>query len=169
MDQNLENKIELKERIIIFCKKNKLKIYLFITFLLIFIASMFFWEQNKNKKNSLIAEKFITADLFLSSNNSESAKKILQEIILSKNKFYSILALNTILENNLISDKKIILEYFNILQKINFTEETQDIIALKKALYLIKVLDTKTGNNLLTEIIKKDSNIKSIALDILGK
>ena len=44
-------------------------------------------------------------------------KNIYEEIILSKNKFYSLLALNTILEKNLINDKKKYLDYFEIIRK----------------------------------------------------
>ena len=36
----------------------------------------------------------------------ETAAKYYEEIILSKNKFYSVLALNAILEKELIKDKK---------------------------------------------------------------
>ena len=58
------------------------------------------------KKNEIISEKYIQAGLYLSSNEMKNAKKIYEEIIESKNKFYSILALNTILEKNLESNDK---------------------------------------------------------------
>ena len=47
----------------------------------------------------------------------ETAQKIYEEIIISKNKFYSILSLNSIIEQNLIFDRDKILEYFEILEK----------------------------------------------------
>ena len=72
-------------------------------------------------------------------NQTDKAKKIYEEIILSKNKFYSILALNTIIEKNLIKDKEKILEFFEIVEKSNFKKDQKDLIALKKALYMIKI------------------------------
>ena len=60
---------------------------------------------------------------------------------MSKNKFYSILALNTILEKNLVEKEEKILGYFKTLESINFSEDTKDIINFKKALFLIKMSD----------------------------
>ena len=54
-----------------------------------------------NKKNDLISEKYIKAGIFLSTNNNKESLQLFEDIILSKNNFYSILALNTILEKNL--------------------------------------------------------------------
>ena len=55
----------------------------------------------KNEKNNiLIGEKYVEAGLKLSSNQTDKAKEIYEEIIYSKNNFYSILALNAIIEKN---------------------------------------------------------------------
>ena len=40
-----------------------------------------------------------------------------EEIILDGSEFYSVLSLNKILEENLITDKKTVMEHFNRLQK----------------------------------------------------
>ena len=68
------------------------------------------------KKNILISKKYVRAGLYLASGNTTDSADILEEIILSKNKFYSILALNVIVEKELILDKEKILEYFKILE-----------------------------------------------------
>ena len=68
----------------------------------------------------------------MSTNNEEKAKKLLDKIILSENKFYSILALNTIIEKNLITDKNKILNYFQILENIKSSDESHDLILFKK-------------------------------------
>ena len=87
--------------------------------------------------------------------------------MLAKNNFYSILALNTIIEKNLISNKGEILKYFEILEKSNVTKEQKNLIKFKKALYLIKESDTKNGNNLLKDLIDDNSSLKSIAEEII--
>ena len=55
----------------------------------------------------MISEKYVKAGILLSNNKNEKAlKNYYEEIILSKNKFYSILALNTIIEKNYLMIKK---------------------------------------------------------------
>ena len=72
------------------------------------------------------------------SSKKDEAKKIYEEIILSKNEFYSILALNKLIEENLINDKKKILNYFKMIEKSLITNDYKELIIFKKALYLIK-------------------------------
>ena len=85
---------------------------------------------------------------------------------MSKNKFYSILSLNTIIEKDLISDKDKILKYFSILEETNTSKAQTDLITLKKGLYLIKISETENGQNLLKKLIDKNSNLKTIAQEI---
>ena len=115
----------------------------------------------------MIGEKYIKAGLYLSSNKKENAKEIYEEIILSKNKFYSILALNTIIEKDLITNKEKILKYFNIIEKSTSTKDQKDLIALKKAIYLIKELEIKEGNDLLNKLISDNSILKPIAEELV--
>ena len=70
--------------------------------------------------------------LYLASENKDKAKKIYEEIILSKNDFYSILALNKIVEKNLVIEENKVLEYFNILEKSISSKDEKDLIILKK-------------------------------------
>ena len=103
----------------------------------------------------------------MKSDDKEGAKKIYQEIILSKNKFYSILALNSIIEKNLINDKEKILEYFKLLEKSAQSENQKDLLILKKALYLIKNSEIQDGENLLKELVNKNSHIRKLAEELL--
>ena len=167
METNLENKLSSKEKLINFFNSNRLKIYIFLTILLAAAASVIIINKNSDKKNNIIAEKYIQAGIFLSLDKTEEAKLLYEEIVLSKNNFYSILALNTIIEKNLISNKDEILKYFEILEKSNVTKEQKNLIKFKKALYLIKESDTKNGNNLLKDLIENNSSLKSIAEEII--
>ena len=169
MDQNLERKQELKNKIINFYNLNKVKVFFFILIFLIGVISTIFFKINSERKNILISDKYIQAGLYLSSNNDKKAKILFEEIIQSNNKFYSILAFNTILEKNLISDKKQILKYFSVLEKSVNTLDNKDLIAFKKALYSIKFFDNKTGENLFKDLINKDSILKPLAQEILKK
>ena len=59
------------------------------------------------------------------------------------------LALNIIIEKNLISDQNKILNYFNYIEKQIKSKEQLDLIAFKKALYLLKNNNPKEANKLL--------------------
>ena len=121
------------------------------------------------KKNNLIAEKYIKAGLYLVSGDKTKSKVLYEEIILSKNKIYSILALHTTLEKNLIKNKNKILDYFEIIEDIKKPQDQADLIAFKKALYLIKNSDRKAGNQLLKNLIETDSKLSIIAKEALNQ
>ena len=169
MDQSLENKFSFKIKVTNFYNLHKNKIYVFSSILILALILFTYIKLDNEKKNIKVAENYIKAGIYLSSDNKDNAKDIYEEIILSKNNFYSILALNTIIEKNLISDKKKILDYFSIIENSNLTNEAEDIIILKKALYLIKETDIQKGKNLLEGLIDKNSHLKSIAEELLKK
>ena len=169
MEQNVDNKIEFKSKLNNFYNNNKIKIYVFFCILVILVISTIYIKTNNEKKNALIAQKYIEAGLYLSSDQKEKSKNIYEEIILSKNKFYSILALYSIIEKDLITDQKKILNYFEIIEKIKKEDEQADIINFKKALYLIKSGNKDKGQLILKKLIENDSKIKSLAEEIIIK
>ena len=84
----------------------------------------------------------------------------------SKNDFYSILALNTIIEKNLILDKNKILNYFDLLETSISSKENADLIRFK-SIILDKKSDRKKGKQILEELINKDSSLKIISQEII--
>ena len=166
MEQNLENKTEVKDRLQNLFLQNRKKIFIFLIGVIIIIISLIFYQNYEKKQNILAAEKYVRAQIQLSLNKND-AKNLLEEIILSKNKFYSILALNTIIEKKLSDDSVKILNFFEIVEDINYSEEKKDLIIFKKALYLLKISKIKEGNDLLNNLIKKDSRIKTLAEEII--
>ena len=115
MDQSLENKFSFKIKVTNFYNLHKNKIYVFSSILILALILFTYIKLDNERKNIKVAENYIKAGIYLSSDNKDNAKDIYEEIILSKNNFYSILALNIIIEKNLISDKKKILDYFSII------------------------------------------------------
>ena len=158
-----------KDKINSFYKEYKVKIILLICIFFIFLIIIFALKINFEKKNKLISEKYITAGLYVASNEIEKSKQIFEEIILSKNKFYSILALNTILEKNLVTDKKKMLGYFEIVENVIENEEQLELLMFKKALYLIKNSEIEEGNKLINTLIKKNSKYNSLFEELLVK
>jgi hypothetical protein len=105
----------------------------------------------------------------LSSGKNVKSKNLYNEIIFRKNKFYSILSLNTILEKNLETDKTKVLNYFEIIEGIKMSSENKDIVTFKKALYLIKISEGEAGTELLKNLIDKESQLKDLAKEIINE
>ena len=167
MEQNLESKQELKNSLFNFYNVNKIKIYIYIFSLITILVLSALIKYKNEKQNIFIAEKYVEAGLNLTSSKKDKAKELYEEIIMSKNNFYSILSLNAVIENKLITDKNKIIKYLDILEKSNSSNEQKDLIILKKALYLIKESDVQGGNNLLNSLIEKKSTLKSIAQELV--
>lgn len=167
MNQNAGNKIEIKDRTISFFRSNKTQIYVLILVLATALTAFIFFKVSNEKKNLAVAEKYVNATIYLSTKENEKAKKLYKEIIVSENNFYSVLALNTIIEKDLISDKKKIIEYFDILENSISDKKDKELLIFKKALYLIKNSEIKDGKNLLKTLIDDNSNLKPIALELI--
>ena len=168
MEENIEKKQELKSRLIHFFDKNKFKFFILISLIVIAIFALSLFQINVKKKNSLIAEKYIQAGIYLANKKNADATLIFEEIIESKNKFYSILSLNTILDKKLLTDKEKILQLFKKTEKIIDTKEKEDLIKFKKALFLINNSELEQGKKLLQDIANSKSDLKFLAEEILS-
>ena len=169
MEENIEKKQELKSKLIHFFDKNKFSFFILISLIVIAVFALSLFQINVKKKNSLIAEKYIQAGIYLANKKNADATLIFEEIIESKNKFYSILSLNTILEKKLLTDKKKILLLFKKIEKIKTTQEQRDLIKFKKALFLINNSEFEEGKKLLQEIAGSKSGLKFLAEEIISK
>ena len=169
MDESINKKPELKENLRIIFNRNKKKIILILTLIAIIPATILIWNVNQNKKNLIISEKYIEAGLLLSKGNKQEAKILFDEILLSNNQFYSILALNSVLEKQLITDKEKIVDYFEILEKKITSKKNIDLILFKKALFLIKEKDIEKGKIILEKLVEKNSNLKTLSQEIIDK
>ena len=124
MDQNLENKPKIKNKILNFYNSNKYKLFTLICISILIIITKILLDYNSSRKNNLMAEKYVRAGLYLNSNKTENAKTSYEEIVESGNEFYSILALNTIIERNLENDEGKVIEYFEILENLKLSKKT---------------------------------------------
>ena len=168
MEESTDKNLKANNKVIKLIKDNKSRIiYLFI--ILIFIGTIFtYLEINNNNKNNLIAEKYVQAGIHLAAKEYNESKIIYNDIIQSKNKFYSILSLNNIIENDLEPEEEKILKYFEFIEKINITKDQKDLLEFKKSLYLVKISKFQEGNKLLKKIIESESKFKSLAEDIIS-
>ena len=168
MEQNFEIKTDIKNKLRDFFNENRLKIFTLISIVILISVLIAYFQYSNINKNKLIAEKYIQAGLYLSSNKTEKAKKLYIDIILEKNDFYSVLALNTLIEKNLISDKVRILEFFQTLEKLSLTKNRSDLLIFKKSLYLLKNSEKQAGIKLLKKLVDNNSSLKPIAEELLA-
>ena len=93
----------------------------------------------------------------------------MKDIIYKKDKFYSVLSLNLILEKNLEIEKDEILKYFSIIESLKLSKDQKDLVKFKKGLYLLKMSDPEEGYKLLKQLVNSDSNLKKLAQEVLNK
>lgn len=169
METDINGKTEFKNKLIYFFNKNKMKIYISILFLIILSISLIFYKNYLEKKNIITADNYIKAGLYLASGNKEESLNILESIIKNGNKFYSILALSTILEKNLITDQKVILNYFLDVEKNIKSKDQKELIQLKKALFLLKNNNSLEAEKLYKKLKDNNSKFKFLADDVFLK
>ena len=167
MIKNEKNNLVTENKIINYYKVHKLKINSILSIFLSILILFFILEQKKVKENNLASEKYIKAGVLLNLKNNVQATNLYEEVITSNNKFYSLLALNTIIEKDLIQNEKKILKYFQTLEDLNVNRNNQDLILFKKALYLLDIKKNKEGKILLQNLINRNSILKNIAEEII--
>jgi len=166
MENEIIQKNNLNEKIINLVKKKSKLIIITISVFIILLISLFFFDFYRDNQNKKVAEEYIKAGIYLTSNNKLKSKNIYKEIVFSKNKFYSVLALNNIIENDLEKNSDEILKLFKIIESINIDFEQKNLIKLKKALYLKKISKDIEANKLLGEIIENNSIWKDTAIEV---
>lgn len=136
MSEDTLNK-EKESLFILFLKKNKKILISLIIILSIIVFGVLFFNEHKKKQNILISEKFNNAIILLELKSTKEAKKKLLEIIEEKHTFYSPLALNLLIDNNIENDDKIILVLDELINS-RIENEKKELIRIKKALFLMK-------------------------------
>ena len=167
MDINSDNSQSKQNRISFFINKNKKKILISTILIILLCLSLIFFQINNNRKNILLSEKFMNAQINLSTDKKIKALNIYEELIKSKNKFYSNMALNMIIENDLEKDSSIVLNYFEIVESITKDNKQKDLINFKKALYLIEISKAGEGKKILQKLSDKESDLKFMIDEIL--
>ena len=150
--------------------KANIKIFLYIFGILILIIAVIIWFTNSNKiKETKISDSFINAQILIEKGKKNEAEKILSNIVLEKNSPYSSLSLFLIIENKLIDNKEIIINYFDeVINNNSFKEEDLNLLRLKKAIYISDISMEQEILGLINPIINSNSVWKNHALRFLG-
>tara|TARA_A100001011_G_C14285081_1_gene833275 strand:- start:1501 stop:2082 length:582 start_codon:yes stop_codon:yes gene_type:complete len=168
MDEQTINQ-NWQDKITNFAKKNIKILIAIMTIFLIGVISFSIFEYFQNEKEKLISEKFINASIFIEKNKMVEGKKILEEVVSIKHKFYSPLALNIIINKKLEKDNEIILEaYDSILSIRSIDKENKNLFKIKKALLLFSMQDEEKIIKTLNPIINSKSIWRSEAIKLIG-
>jgi len=139
MNENLieaQYNVTKKSKFKKFYDDNKFKIFLIVFFLIVFITSISFYLTTKENKRLLLADKYITAQIYLNNGDIEKAKEIYKNIIFANDKTYSVLSLNLIISENLFVENDEVINLFNyVLEKNKLDIEDKNLLIFKKALF----------------------------------
>ena len=137
----------------------------------VLIIFLFFLYSDFKHKNQLkIADKFNEITTSYDNKKNENIVQDLTSIIYKKDKTYSPLALNFLIDNKIVNDKEKINKFFDIIiNEIKHEKEIKNLITYKQALYNA---ESSTENNLLkilNPILNSDSIWKSHSLYLMAE
>ena len=172
MDEDIAiiNKETRNEKIKNFFIKNKKKIIISISVIILAIFGYFIYEDFNKKSKIKLANRYNIAKMNFISGNKAMVVNELLSIVHVKDRTYSPLALYFLIDNNIISDKNKINELFDIvINETSLEKEIKNLLIYKKALFNS---DFESENNLITilkTIINSNSIWKSHALYLMAE
>ena len=172
MDEDIAiiNKETRNEKIKNFFIKNKKKIIISISVIILTIFGYLIYEDFNKKSKIKLANRYNIAKVDFISGNKTMVANELVSIVHVKDRTYSPLALYFLIDNNIIDDRNKINELFDIVINETILEkEIKNLLIYKKALFNS---DFESENNLLTilkPIINSNSTWKSHALYLMAE
>ena len=161
MDEEIQliNQNTRKEKFKNFILNNKKILIGLCSITILATISIFIFLEFKTKNQLKIASKYNEITQLYEKNNDKKISEDLINIINEKDKTYSPLALNFLIDNKIINNKDQINIFFDvIINEIKLEKEIKNLIIYKKALYNS---DSLSENNLL-KILKPILNSESI-------
>ena len=172
MDQEVEiiSSATRKEKIKnFFINKKKTIIATAIFFLLILFGFFFYQEYEKGHKEWL-ANKYNATIIEYETGDKSKVLNSMKEIIEDKDKTYSPLAFYYLLDNDLITSKEEINNYFDILiNEIGLDNENKNLTIFKKGLFNSEFANENELLNILNPVIKSESIWKPHALYLMAE
>ena len=172
MDEDITaiNATTRNEKIKNFFIKNKKKLVIFLSLIILLILTYFAYGEFDKRNKIKIANQYNNLIINFISGDKLNIESEMIKIINVKDKTYSPLALYFLLDNNIINSKEKINSLFDILiNETKIDKEINNLIIYKKALYNSEF---ETENNLLkilNPIINSESIWKSHALHLMAE
>ena len=172
MDEDITaiNATTRNEKIKNFFIKNKKKLVILLSLIILLILSYFAYGEFDKRSKIKIANKYNNSIINFISGDKLNIESEMIKIINAKDKTYSPLALYFLLDNNVINSKEKINSLFDILiNETKVDKEINNLIIYKKALYNSEF---ETENNLLkilNPVINSESIWKSHGLYLMAE
>lgn len=153
-----------------FIIKNKKILVMSVSSIIIVILLLVFYSEIKFKNQIKLGNKYNEIVLSYEKTNNQNSEEELIDIIQKKDPTYSPLALNFIIDNEIVNDKIKVNELFDIIiEKTNIENEIKNLIIYKKALYNSDNINENDLINILNPILNSESVWKSHSLYLLAE
>ena len=150
--------------------KNKKILVTSVSSIIIIILLLVFYSEIKFKNQIKLGNKYNEIVLSYEKKNNQNTEEELIDIIQKKDPTYSPLALNFIIDNEIVNDKIKVNELFDIIiEKTNIENEIKNLIIYKKALYNSDNINENDLINILNPILNSESVWKSHSLYLLAE
>ena len=153
-----------------FIIKNKKILVTLVSSIIIIILLLVFYSEIKFKNQIKLGNKYNEIVLSYEKTNNQNSEEELIDIIQKKDPTYSPLALNFIIDNEIVNDKIKVNELFDIIiKKTDIENEIKNLIIYKKALYNSDNINENDLINILNPILNSESVWKSHSLYLLAE
>ena len=174
MDEELSiiNANTRNEKIRNFFLNNKNKIIFGIIILVIIVTAVYSFDKHLKNKKKEISDNYNSIIIEYSENSKDETANKLIEIVGKKDPTYSPLSLYFIIDNDLVSDKKVVFNLFEIIiNDTSLDKEIKNLVIYKKALFYAAEIDDNENDllNILNPLINSESVWKSHALYLMGE
>ena len=174
MDEDLSiiNTNTRNEKIKNFFVNNKNKIVFGIIILVIIVTAVYSYDKYLTNKKKEISDNYNSIIIEYSENSKDETANKLIEIIGKKDPTYSPLSLYFIIDNDLVSDKKVVFNLFKtIINDTSLDKEIKNLVIYKKALFYAAEIDDNENDllDILNPLINSESVWKSHALYLMGE
>ncbi|MBA1339580.1 MAG: putative negative regulator of RcsB-dependent stress response [Pelagibacterales bacterium] len=159
----------IQDRVSNFLKKNLKILFIILIITIIFLIIFGYYSHQKKQKDIVISDQFTYASILIKDKKINESKLLLENIIKKKHKFYSPLALNSLIDNELETDNKKIIDYFDqILAIKSINNENLNLIRIKKALFIFNGKNEELIIATLNPIINSNSVWKESAIKLIA-
>ncbi|SVD47281.1 uncharacterized protein METZ01_LOCUS400135, partial [marine metagenome] len=141
-----------------------------IIFFLLLLFGFFFYQEYKEGHGEWLANKYNITIIEYEAGDKSKVLNSMRDIIEDKDKTYSPLAFYYLLDNDLITSKEEINNYFDILiNEIGLDNENKNLTIFKKGLFNSEFANENELLNILNPVIKSESIWKPHALYLMAE
>ena len=172
MDQEVEiiSSATRKEKIKNFFINKKKTIIATVIFFLLILFGFFFYQEYEKGHKEWLANKYNATIIEYETGDKSKVLNSMKDIIEDKDKTYSPLAFYYLLDNDLITSKEEINNYFDILiNEIGLDNENKNLTIFKKGLFNSEFANENELLNILNPVIKSESIWKPHALYLMAE